>query len=207
MSVVYGIRNYSIDSPIDKTVRPFPSERIECGWPVAPRRQKAKFTATPPDPVLLEEPPPPPPRKPWYDLPDMPRDMAPPQDELRIEHVMRAAANHFGIALYELKQRRRQPVVVWRRHVAIYLCRELTTRTLLQIGNMFGGLDHTSVVHSARRVEGRHKYHPDVVAIRDRIRDDIAEADAVRAVMAAEAAAAAAEDPNQLKLALEGELA
>jgi chromosomal replication initiation ATPase DnaA len=45
---------------------------------------------------------------------------------------MRAAANHFGVSVFDLKIQRRQAAIVWRRHVAMYLAYKLTTRSPMQ---------------------------------------------------------------------------
>jgi chromosomal replication initiation ATPase DnaA len=105
---------------------------------------------------------------------------------------MRAAANHFRVPVFDLKIQRRQAPIVWRRHVAMYLAYKLTTRSLPSIGRRFGGFDHTTVIHAIRRIEPM-KDHPDVMAIKGRIRADTAEAAAIRA-------ATAEADPNQLSL-------
>jgi chromosomal replication initiator protein len=101
---------------------------------------------------------------------------------------MRAAANHFGASVFDLKIQRRQAAIVWRRHVAMYLAYKLTTRSLPSIGRRFGGFDHTTVLHAIRRIEPM-KDHPDVVAIKGRIRGDTQRAREARLA-----------DPNQLSM-------
>jgi chromosomal replication initiator protein len=66
---------------------------------------------------------------------------------------MKATADHFGVRVTDLLMRRRNPKVVWRRHVAIYLACQMTTRSLPVIGRTFGGFDHTTVLHARRRIE------------------------------------------------------
>jgi hypothetical protein len=74
------------------------------------------------------------------------------------------------------------------------LCRELTIRSLPDIGRRFGGRDHTTVLHAVRKYSKfPNSSHPHLIAARNMIEDDIA------AAKAAEEAAEAA-DPNQLSL-------
>jgi chromosomal replication initiator protein len=42
--------------------------------------------------------------------------------------------------------------IVWPRQVAIYLCRELTDKSLTEIGHFFGGRDHSTVIHAHNKV-------------------------------------------------------
>lgn len=100
---------------------------------------------------------------------------------------MRAAAIHFGVRVTDLTMRRRNPAVVWRRHVAVYLACQLTTRSLPMIGKAFSN-DHTTIIHARDRVEAM-KDHPDVQAIKGMIRGDIQRAREARLA-----------DPNQLAL-------
>jgi hypothetical protein len=76
-----------------------------------------------------------------------------PADFITLADVRDAVCKHFGIDYLELCKRRQLKVVVYRRSIAIYLARELTTKSWPQIGRMFGGLDHTSAITASRRVE------------------------------------------------------
>jgi chromosomal replication initiation ATPase DnaA len=112
----------------------------------------------------------------------------PADDAVTIGHVIKAAADYFGVRVTDLLMRRRNPKVVWRRHVAIYLACHMTTRSLTVIGRTFGDIDHTTVLHARRRIEAM-KDHPDVLAIKGMIEDDI------RRAREAQLA-----DPNQLAM-------
>ena len=62
-------------------------------------------------------------------------------------------AKYFGLTLADLKSpARRQPLVAGR-GVAMYLARKLTNKSFDEIGAYFGGRDHTTVLHSYRRIE------------------------------------------------------
>jgi chromosomal replication initiator protein len=66
--------------------------------------------------------------------------------------IIRATAQAFGFSVDELiGPSRRQPLVM-SRQVAMYLCRELTDLSLPKIGAMFGGRDHTTVLHAIEKV-------------------------------------------------------
>ncbi len=62
-------------------------------------------------------------------------------------------ARHFALKVNELKSPSRRRTVVAARDVAMYLARRLTPSSLEQIGNFFGGRDHTTVLHGCRKTE------------------------------------------------------
>lgn len=73
-----------------------------------------------------------------------------------IQQVLVAVATAFGIPPLRLRGRQRTQEVVLARHVAMYLCRELTGRTLKEIGREFRR-DHSTVTHGIRRIEGQRE--------------------------------------------------
>jgi chromosomal replication initiator protein len=73
--------------------------------------------------------------------------------KLGIEEIQKKVAEHFKIRVAEMRSARRSLGVVRPRQVAMYLSKQLTTRSLPEIGRMFGGRDHTTVLHAVRRVE------------------------------------------------------
>lgn len=78
------------------------------------------------------------------------RTAAPPIDLRRIAQTV---ARHFDLTLAALKSPSRSRGVVLARGVAAYLARNLTDRSLQQIGTYFGGRDHTTVLHACRRTD------------------------------------------------------
>jgi chromosomal replication initiator protein len=72
-----------------------------------------------------------------------------------ITAIQTATCRHFGLSAEELVSSRRSPRIVWPRHIAIYLARELTDQSLPAIGRAFGGRDHTTVLHAWRRTSER----------------------------------------------------
>ncbi len=72
--------------------------------------------------------------------------------KITLEEVMRACARHFGIRDSDLLSSRRSRSIVFPRQVAMYLCRELTSSSLAEIGRAFGRKDHTTVLHACRKI-------------------------------------------------------
>jgi chromosomal replication initiator protein len=66
--------------------------------------------------------------------------------------IMGATANYFGVTVDDLCSQSRTHVLVTARQIAMYLCRELTDLSLPKIGQLFGGRDHTTVMHADRKV-------------------------------------------------------
>jgi chromosomal replication initiator protein len=70
-----------------------------------------------------------------------------------IDEIQRRVAEHFNIRLSEMTSERRARAVARPRQIAMYLAKQLTTRSLPEIGRKFGGRDHTTVMHAVRKIE------------------------------------------------------
>jgi chromosomal replication initiator protein len=70
-----------------------------------------------------------------------------------IDEIQKRVAEHYNIRLSDMHSARRARVVARPRQVAMYLCKQLTPRSLPEIGRKFGGRDHTTVMHAVRKVE------------------------------------------------------
>jgi chromosomal replication initiator protein len=70
-----------------------------------------------------------------------------------IEEIQRRVAEHFNIKLADMQSPRRARTVARPRQIAMYLAKQLTTRSLPEIGRKFGGRDHTTVMHAVKKVE------------------------------------------------------
>ena len=70
-----------------------------------------------------------------------------------IEEIQRAVVEHYGIRMADMTSSRRARAVARPRQVAMYLAKQLTPRSLPEIGKKFGGRDHTTVMHAIRQIE------------------------------------------------------
>lgn len=73
--------------------------------------------------------------------------------KVTIEEIQKRVAEHFNIRLSEMYSARRARAVARPRQVAMYLSKQLTARSLPEIGRKFGGRDHTTVMHAVRKVD------------------------------------------------------
>lgn len=83
-----------------------------------------------------------------------------PKKLITIDFIQRCVAEEFGISLAEMKARRRNKTIVLPRQVAMYLSRDLTDLSLPEIGQFFGGKDHTTVLHSYNKIKEAIKTEP-----------------------------------------------
>jgi chromosomal replication initiator protein len=81
---------------------------------------------------------------------------------VRIEDILRIVSRHYKVPRNELLSSRRSRDVVRPRQIAMYLAKALTSRSLPEIGRRFGGRDHTTVLHSVRKVEQMMKDDADL---------------------------------------------
>jgi chromosomal replication initiator protein len=89
--------------------------------------------------------------------------------------IMAQTAAYFGLTMEDLCGASRSRVLVTARQIAMYLCRELTELSLPKIGQLFGGRDHTTVMHADRKIrqlmgERRATYNQ-VTELTNRIRN------------------------------------
>jgi len=70
-----------------------------------------------------------------------------------IEEIQRKVAEHYNIRLADMIGPKRVRTLARPRQVAMYLSKELTSRSLPEIGRRFGGRDHTTIIHGVRKVE------------------------------------------------------
>ena len=86
------------------------------------------------------------------------------------EAILKAVATEFKVTLGELKGPRRHRNITVPRQIAMYLVRELTDESLPQIGHLFGGRDHSTVINSLKRVGALRDANPEIRAQLDRLR-------------------------------------
>jgi chromosomal replication initiator protein len=77
-----------------------------------------------------------------------------PKKLITVDFIQRCVAEEFGVSLQDFKTKRRNKNIVLPRQIAMYLSRELTELSLPEIGEFFGGKDHTTVLHSYNKIKG-----------------------------------------------------
>jgi chromosomal replication initiator protein len=80
------------------------------------------------------------------------------------EHVQKVVADAFGVRMSDLKSKRRTKAVVLPRQVAMYLCRTLVGTSLPETGRLFGGKDHSTVIHACKVIEEKKEKDQDLKA-------------------------------------------
>lgn len=81
-----------------------------------------------------------------------------------VDEIQMAVCVHFGISHHELLSSRRELRITRPRQVAMYLAKELTRRSLPEIGRKFGGRDHTTIMHAVRRIDDLLTFDAQVAA-------------------------------------------
>lgn len=79
---------------------------------------------------------------------------------IKIEDILRIISRHYGVSKGDLLSQRRHRSIVWPRQIGMYLAKQLTARSLPEIGRRFGGRDHTTVLHAIRKIEGEITKNP-----------------------------------------------
>ena len=89
------------------------------------------------------------------------------------EEIQKAVANYFRIKISDLKSAKRTKILVAPRQIAMYLCRQLTNLSLMEIAAAFGRRDHTTVLHANHRIEEGIRQDPEIAQIINFLREDI----------------------------------
>lgn len=82
--------------------------------------------------------------------------------KLTIDQIIRAVCDHYGKHPLEMLSHRRTKDLILPRHVAMYLCKEMTMYSVTMIGRKFAGRDHTTVLHACRKVSMMIELMPEV---------------------------------------------
>jgi chromosomal replication initiator protein len=93
--------------------------------------------------------------------------------ELSPDDVQRSVAKSFNIEVSELKSKKRTNELVTARHIAMYLCRELTDTSLPKIGKAFGDRNHTTVIHACTHAKELLDNNPSLKSIVDGLHKDL----------------------------------
>jgi len=75
------------------------------------------------------------------------------EKRITIDDIQKATSDHYGMKQADLLSERRNRAIARPRQAAMWLAKQLTTRSLPDIGRRFGGRDHTTVLHAVRRIE------------------------------------------------------
>ena len=70
-----------------------------------------------------------------------------------IDQIQKKVAEHFNVKLSDMHSARRSRTIARPRQIAMYLAKNLTTRSLPEIGRKFGGRDHTTVIHAIKKIQ------------------------------------------------------
>ena len=99
-----------------------------------------------------------------------PEDAAP----VTIDKIQKVVARHFNLEFKDMKSKRRTDAVAFPRQIAMYLARTLTDEfSTTDIGDAFGGKDHTTVMHACNKIKARMATDPYFVAKINQISQDI----------------------------------
>jgi chromosomal replication initiator protein len=82
------------------------------------------------------------------------------EKRITIDDIQKATSEHFGLKQVDLISERRNRSIARPRQAAMWLAKQLTTRSLPDIGRRFGGRDHTTVLHAVRRIEALRAEDP-----------------------------------------------
>jgi chromosomal replication initiator protein len=83
-----------------------------------------------------------------------------PSTELTLERIAAVISKRFRVSLKQLRGPSRQRNILWPRQLAMYLARERTKSSLVEIGAYFGGRDHTTVLNALEKVRSTLEDHP-----------------------------------------------
>jgi chromosomal replication initiator protein len=74
-----------------------------------------------------------------------------------MEAIQQAVAEHYKLKSSDMKARKRTEAIAFPRQIAMFLCRELTQASFPEIGQAFGGRDHSTVIHAVRKISQKMK--------------------------------------------------
>jgi chromosomal replication initiator protein len=82
------------------------------------------------------------------------------EKQISTEDIIKAVSSFFHLKSADLKSARKHKVVAQPRQIAMYLCRRLTTLSFPELGQKFGGKDHTTIMHGVSKIQKELEINP-----------------------------------------------
>ncbi len=81
--------------------------------------------------------------------------------QISVENIQKTVADFFNIKVADMYSKKRPANIARPRQIAMYLAKELTQKSLPEIGDLFGGRDHTTVLHAVRKITADRAKSPE----------------------------------------------
>jgi len=91
------------------------------------------------------------------------------EKKVTIDLIQKKVSEYFDIKLSDMRAKKRSKAIAYPRQIAMYLARQLTDYSLPEIGDQFGGRDHTTVIHACDKIEGDLKVKEGFAPLVDRL--------------------------------------
>lgn len=92
---------------------------------------------------------------------------------VHLDTILRKVSDHYGLQPAQLKQKSNERKISFPRQVAMYIVKELMQASLPEIGRMFGGKHHTTVLHSIQKIEELRNKNPELNKVLHNLMDSI----------------------------------
>jgi chromosomal replication initiator protein len=92
---------------------------------------------------------------------------------IRVEDIKEVITRHFNLDIKDMTSKRRTDAVAFPRQIAMYLARTLTELSTTEIGDAFGGKDHTTVMHACNKIKTKMQSDPYFTALVNKITQQI----------------------------------
>jgi chromosomal replication initiator protein len=100
---------------------------------------------------------------------------APKQPNLSMDYIIRVVSEYFGLTPNDLKGKKRSQNIVFARQIAMYIGREMTEYSTTEIGQDFGGKDHTTVMYSIDKIKEKLLIDPTLDSTIDILKQNVKE--------------------------------
>ncbi len=85
---------------------------------------------------------------------------SPRQTNMSLEIIQRVVAEYFSLSVNDLKSKKKTQNIVFPRQLSMYITREITEYSTTEVGQAFGGRDHTTVMHACQKIEDKIRSDP-----------------------------------------------
>ena len=85
---------------------------------------------------------------------------SPRQTNMSLEIIQKVVAEYFSLSVNDLKSKKKTQNIVFPRQLSMYITREITEYSTTEVGQAFGGRDHTTVMHACQKIEDKIRSDP-----------------------------------------------